>query len=89
MKIPYGRANFADIRREGMFYADKTGFIRALESALGREAQKNYLPMQPGDVPATNADTRELDAWVGFKPNTPVTEGVQRFVDWYREYYAS
>ena len=64
-------------------------YIRALESALGREAQKNYLPMQPGDVPATNADTRELDAWVGFKPNTPVTEGVQRFVDWYREYYAS
>lgn len=64
-------------------------YIQALETALGREAQKNYLPMQAGDVPATNADTRELDAWVGFKPNTPVTQGVQRFVDWYREFYKS
>lgn len=64
-------------------------YIRALETALGCEAQKNYLPMQPGDVPATNADTRELDFWVGFKPNTSVSEGVQRFVDWYRGYYAS
>lgn len=64
-------------------------YIQALETALGREAQKNYLPMQPGDVPATNADTRELDAWVGFKPNTPVTQGVQLFVDWYREFYKS
>lgn len=62
-------------------------YIQALETALGREAQKNYLPMQPGDVPATNADTSELDNWVGFRPNTPVTEGVMRFVDWYRSYY--
>lgn len=62
-------------------------YIQSLETALGREAKKNYLPMQPGDVPATNADTTELDAWVGFKPNTPVTEGVQRFVDWYQGYY--
>ena len=64
-------------------------YIRALETALGREAQKNYLPMQAGDVPATNADTQELDAWVGFKPNTPVAEGVQRFVDWYRGYFTT
>ena len=62
-------------------------YIEALESALGRMAQRNYLPMQPGDVPATSADTTELDAWVGFKPGTPVKEGVRRFVDWYREYY--
>lgn len=62
-------------------------YIHALESALGREAQKNYLPMQPGDVPATNADTTALDAWVGFKPNTPVREGVERFVNWYQGYY--
>lgn len=62
-------------------------YIRALESALGREALKNYLPMQPGDVPATAADTQELDAWVDFKPSTPVGAGVQRFVDWYRGYY--
>jgi UDP-glucuronate 4-epimerase len=64
-------------------------YIQALETALGREATKNYLPMQPGDVPATNADTTELDAWVGFKPNTAVADGVRRFADWYRGYYTS
>ncbi len=62
-------------------------YIDALESALGMTAEKNFLPMQPGDVPATYADTSELDAWVGFKPNTPVRDGVARFVDWYRGYY--
>jgi UDP-glucuronate 4-epimerase len=62
-------------------------YIGALECALGKEAHKNYLPLQPGDVPATNADTSELAAWVGFKPKTPVAEGVQRFVNWYRSFY--
>jgi len=62
-------------------------YIEALEDALGRKAEKNYLPMQPGDVPATSANTDELDAWVGFKPRTPVREGVRRFVEWYREFY--
>ena len=64
-------------------------YITALESALGVQAQKNYLPMQPGDVPATSADTSELNAWVGFKPHTPVAQGVQRFVDWYQKHYAN
>ena len=45
------------------------------------------MPMQPGDVPATAADTSALEAWVDFKPNTPVKEGVARFVAWYREFY--
>jgi UDP-glucuronate 4-epimerase len=62
-------------------------YILALENALGVTAQKNYLPMQPGDVPATAANTDELDSWVGFKPNTPVQQGVAQFVDWYRSYY--
>jgi UDP-glucuronate 4-epimerase len=62
-------------------------YIAALEAALGREAVKNYLPMQAGDVPATSADTTELDAWIGFKPATPVREGVARFVAWYRGFY--
>ena len=62
-------------------------YIGALEDALGRKAARNYLPMQPGDVPATSANTDELDAWVGFKPATPVREGVRRFVEWYREFY--
>jgi len=64
-------------------------YIEAIETALGLIAVKNYLPMQPGDVPATSADTSELDAWVGFRPNTAVLDGVTRFVEWYRRYYAS
>jgi UDP-glucuronate 4-epimerase len=63
-------------------------YIEALESALGVTAQKRFLPMQPGDVPITSADTGSLEAWVGFKPCTSVREGVQRFVDWYREFYS-
>ncbi len=62
-------------------------FIEALETALGKTALKNFLPMQPGDVPATYADTSALDAWVGFKPNTEVKDGVARFIDWYLDYY--
>lgn len=62
-------------------------YIEALELALGRRAKMNLLPMQPGDVPATAANTDELDVWVGFRPATPVTEGVARFVAWYRDFY--
>jgi UDP-glucuronate 4-epimerase len=62
-------------------------YIGALEKALEIEAKKNFLPMQPGDVPATSADTTELARWVGFKPDTPVEVGVQRFVAWYRQHY--
>jgi UDP-glucuronate 4-epimerase len=62
-------------------------YILALENALGVTAQKNFLPMQPGDLPATAANTDELDSWIGFKPNTPVQQGVSQFVDWYRSYY--
>jgi UDP-glucuronate 4-epimerase len=64
-------------------------YIEAVESALGITAQKQFLPMQAGDVPATAADTAALEAWVGFKPNTPVNEGVARFVAWYREFYGA
>jgi UDP-glucuronate 4-epimerase len=62
-------------------------FIVAIEQALGRAARKNLLPMQDGDVPATFADVGELAAWTGFRPATPVREGVARFVAWYRDYY--
>ena len=62
-------------------------YIEAVEQALGITAEKEFLPMQPGDVPATAADTTALEAWVGFKPNTPVRDGVARFVAWYREFY--
>jgi len=62
-------------------------YIEAVEDALGITAEKQFMPMQPGDVPATAADTSALEAWAGFKPNTPVREGVARFVAWYREFY--
>ncbi len=62
-------------------------FIAVLERAIGRKAVKDYLPMQDGDVPATFAATERLKAVTGFAPATPLAEGVQRFVDWYRGYY--
>jgi UDP-glucuronate 4-epimerase len=62
-------------------------YIHALESELGLTANKNCLPMQPGDVQVTAANTDELAAWIGFKPNTAVSDGVARFVNWYRGYY--
>jgi UDP-glucuronate 4-epimerase len=62
-------------------------FIDAIEQALGRTARKNFLPLQDGDVPATYADVSELAEWTGFRPGTPVRDGVARFVDWYRGYY--
>jgi len=62
-------------------------YIRALETQLGTKAKLELLPMQPGDVRATEADTSALEAAIGFKPATPVEEGVKRFVDWYRDYY--
>ena len=64
-------------------------YIEAVENALGVTAIKEFLPMQPGDVPATAADTSALEAWTGFKPNTRVQDGVARFVGWYREFYAA
>lgn len=62
-------------------------YISALEKALGIEAAKNMLPMQPGDVLETSADTAPLSKAINFKPETPVEQGVQRFVDWYRDFY--
>jgi len=61
--------------------------IRLLEQALGRKAEKRLLPMQPGDVPATYADVESLERVTGFTPATPMREGIQRFVEWYQEYY--
>ena len=61
--------------------------IETLELALGTTAVKNFLPMQPGDVPATFADVDDLTRDVGFKPSTPIELGVERFVRWYREYH--
>ena len=62
-------------------------FIEAIEKALGKEAKKNLLPLQPGDVPATWADTSALERDFGYKPSTPIEEGVSKFIEWYRSFY--
>ena len=62
-------------------------YIAAIEVAIGTTATKRMLPIQPGDMHSTSADTRALQAWVDFSPAMPVTTGVQRFVDWYRSFY--
>jgi UDP-glucuronate 4-epimerase len=62
-------------------------FIETLESCIGSSVKKNYLPMQPGDLPSTVADIDDLVRDVGFAPSTPIEIGLQRFVSWYREYY--
>ena len=62
-------------------------FIEIIEECLGRKAEKNFLPMQPGDVPDTYADVDALMNDVNFKPDTPIEEGIARFIDWYCDYY--
>jgi UDP-glucuronate 4-epimerase len=62
-------------------------FIEVIEDCLGRKAVKNFLPMQPGDVPATYADVDDLMRDVGFRPSTPLEEGLKKFVEWYKGYY--
>jgi UDP-glucuronate 4-epimerase len=81
-KAPWRVLNIGNNKRVGLM-----SYIRAIEAATGRKAKLDLLPMQPGDVKATEADTSALDAAVGFKPATPVEEGVRRFVDWYCDYY--
>jgi UDP-glucuronate 4-epimerase len=62
-------------------------YIEVLEDCLDKKAEKNFLPMQAGDVPATYADVDDLVREIGFKPGTSIEEGIRRFVEWYREYY--
>lgn len=62
-------------------------FIEVIEIAMGKSAERVMMPMQPGDVPATYADIEDLMTDVGFQPSTPIEEGIQRFVDWYKDYY--
>jgi UDP-glucuronate 4-epimerase len=62
-------------------------YVDALEQALGKSANKRYLPLQPGDVPATSATVDELDAWIVFRPRTGVKVGIARFIEWYCDFY--
>ena len=81
------KSPFVDKEIEAFLFKDDLDFVQSLESALGIKAKKNLLPMQPGDVKATAADTSALEEWIGFKPNTSVQEGVSNFVDWYKNFY--
>ncbi|MBK03909.1 MAG: capsular biosynthesis protein CpsI [Deltaproteobacteria bacterium] len=78
---PYQLFNIGNNKPVELMY-----MIETLEKAIGREAEKNFMPMQPGDVPATYADINALSEKVGFRPDTSIEEGIQRFVDWYKEY---
>ncbi len=62
-------------------------FIEAIENKLGKKIEKNMMPIQPGDVPATYADVTDLVSDLGYKPETPVQEGVNKFIDWYLEFF--
>ena len=62
-------------------------FIQAIEKAVGKTADKNLLPMQPGDVPDTYADVQALVDATGYKPQTKLQDGITQFVEWYRAYY--
>lgn len=62
-------------------------FIEALEDSLGKSAKKNMMPIQPGDVPKTHADVSNLIDEINYNPNTPIKEGIEKFVEWYKDYY--
>ncbi|MDH5376873.1 MAG: capsular biosynthesis protein CpsI, partial [Gammaproteobacteria bacterium] len=62
-------------------------YIEVIEECVGKEAKKNFLPLQPGDVPETYADVDALKKDVGFSPDTPIETGIANFVKWYKDYY--
>jgi UDP-glucuronate 4-epimerase len=62
-------------------------FIDTIENVLGKKAKKEFLPLQPGDVPSTFADVQDLESDIGFKPNTPIKKGIEKFMEWYLDYY--
>ena len=62
-------------------------YIQAIEDELGMKAKKMLLPMQPGDVAATESDSSQLQKWINYKPNTPIKEGIKKFIIWYRGFY--
>jgi UDP-glucuronate 4-epimerase len=80
--VPYRIFNIGNNQPEKLM-----DFIGMLENAFGRVAEKEFLPMQDGDVKATYADTSALEALVGFKPYTPLKEGIAKFATWYKTYY--
>jgi UDP-glucuronate 4-epimerase len=89
-RVPAREADAAPYRAVNIGCGQPVGleaFIATIEAEVGRNALRRELPMQPGDVPATWASTARLEALTGFRPATPLSEGVHAFVKWYREYY--
>jgi UDP-glucuronate 4-epimerase len=82
-RAPYRLYNIGNNRPVELLH-----YIETLEACLGREAEKQLLPLQPGDVPDTYADVDDLVAAFDYRPRTTVEEGIARFVDWYRGYYS-
>ncbi len=82
-RAPYRLYNIGNNQPVELMY-----FIEVLEDCLGKKAVKNFLPLQPGDVPATYADIDALQHDVGFRPDTPIEDGIARFVAWYKDYYS-
>jgi len=62
-------------------------YVEAIEKHIGKKAIKEFLPMQPGDVPGTNSDCTALEEWIKFKPNTSIYDGIGKFIDWYKNFY--
>ena len=62
-------------------------FIELIEKALDKKADKDFQPLQPGDVISTSADTEALKKWIGFSPNTSIEKGIKSFVTWYKDFY--
>ena len=81
-KVPYKLYNIGNNNPVKLMH-----FIEAVEKAVGKEAIKEFLPMQPGDVYQTYADVDDLMQDFDFKPSTSIEDGLRKFVDWYREYY--
>ncbi|MBT3345423.1 MAG: NAD-dependent epimerase [Gemmatimonadetes bacterium] len=81
---PYRLYNIGNSQQEELLR-----YIEVIEDCLGQKAEKNMLPMQPGDVPETLADVSALERDVGYRPTTPIEIGVRNFVAWYREYYGA
>jgi len=81
-KAPYKIYNIGNNAPVGLM-----DFIKAIEKKIGKEAKKNMLPMQPGDVKSTYADVSDLIEDLGYKPNTSIEEGISKFVDWYLDFY--
>ena len=86
-QAPPAEAPFRVVKVGGGQPVGLLDFIAAIETAVGRKAIRHELPMQPGDVPTTYASTALLERLIGFKPQTPIGEGVGKFVAWYRDHY--